>query len=131
MTIPEIVEELVSLANRIEYDKDNKQFPYKENIAKAIDELRVRIETDAEFDRITTKHDPVNHPSHYTQGSIECIQAMEAAYGKEVVMHFCMGNAFKYQWRFADKNGEEDIKKAQWYQNKFMELHKELKNDTK
>jgi hypothetical protein len=128
MTISEIILELTALANRVEYDK---QFNTVKEVAKAIDELRVRIETDEEFDRITTKHDPVNHPSHYTQGNIECIDAMQAAYGKESVMHFCKCNAFKYQWRFDKKNGEEDIKKAQWYQNKFLELKRELKHDTK
>lgn len=128
MTISEIILDLTALANRVEYDK---QFNTVKEVAKAIDELRVRIETDEEFDRITTKHDPVNHPSHYTQGNIECIDAMQAAYGKESVMHFCKCNAFKYQWRFDKKNGEEDIKKAQWYQNKFLELKRELKHDTK
>lgn len=127
MTISEIIQDLTALANRVEY---GKQFNTVKEVAKAIDELRVRIETDEEFDRITTKHDPVNHPSHYTQGNIECIDAMKAAYGKESVMHFCKCNAFKYQWRFDKKNGEEDIKKAQWYQNKFLELQRELKHDT-
>lgn len=128
MTISEIIQDLTALANRVEY---GKQFNTVKEVAKAIDELRVRIETDEEFDRITTKHDPVNHPLHYTQGNIECIDAMKAAYGKESVMHFCKCNAFKYQWRFDKKNGEEDIKKAQWYQNKFLELKRELKHDTK
>lgn len=128
MTISEIIQDLTALANRVEY---GKQFNTVKEVAKAIDELRMRIETDEEFDRITTKHDPVNHPSHYTQGNIECIDAMKAAYGKESVMHFCKCNAFKYQWRFDKKNGEEDIKKAQWYQNKFLELQRELKHDTK
>ena len=72
------------------------------------------------------QHDAVNHPSHYASGKIECIDAMEAAYGTEAVMHFCQCNAFKYQWRFNKKNGEEDIKKAQWYQNKYLELQNKL-----
>lgn len=70
----------------------------------------------------------VNHPSHYASGSIECIDAMIAAYGIKAVMDFCKCNAFKYQWRFESKNGEEDLRKAQWYQNKYIELkHIELK----
>lgn len=68
--------------------------------------------------------DNVNKPRHYAHGSIECIDAMEAAYGIEAVMHFCQCNAFKYQWRFENKNGDEDLKKSQWYQNKYMELEK-------
>lgn len=71
--------------------------------------------------------DNVNKPSHYTQGNIECIDAMLSAYGKEAVIHFCMCNAFKYQWRFNKKNGEEDILKCQWYQNKMIELQQKDK----
>lgn len=68
------------------------------------------------------KFDNVTNPKHYTNGGIECINAMESAYGIQVVMDFCKCNAFKYQWRFDKKNGIEDLKKAQWYQNKYMEL---------
>lgn len=67
-------------------------------------------------------YDNVNNPQHYASGGIECIDAMIAAYGKEAVMHFCQCNAFKYQWRFDKKNGIEDLKKAQWYNNKYIEL---------
>ena len=28
---------------------------------------------------------------------------------------FCLCNAFKYLWRYKNKNGAEDIKKARWY----------------
>lgn len=72
------------------------------------------------------KDDMVNHPPHYTQGGIECIDAMEAAYGTEAVIMFCMCNAFKYQWRFNNKNGREDILKCQWYQNKMVQLQNKL-----
>lgn len=73
------------------------------------------------------KEDKVNHPSHYTQGGIECIDAMEAALGKQVVMDFCLGNAFKYIFRCKNKNGLEDVKKANWYLNKLIELTEEQK----
>ena len=68
------------------------------------------------------KVDLVNFPPHYTQGGIECIQAMEAAYGKKAVAHFCICNAFKYLWRTEHKNGIQDIDKAIWYLNKYKEL---------
>lgn len=74
-------------------------------------------------------HDNVNHPAHYTQGGIECIDAMEAAYGTEAVIIFCMCNAYKYIWRNQKKNGTEDIKKCQWYLNKMMELQNKLKKN--
>lgn len=66
--------------------------------------------------------DAVTHPSHYTQGGIECIDAMVAAFGKEAVAHFCQCNAFKYIWRSELKNGIQDIDKAMWYLNKYEEL---------
>lgn len=64
----------------------------------------------------------VNHPSHYNQGGIECIDAMVSAFGKEAVGNFCICNAFKYVWRAKQKNGEEDLDKAIWYLNKVKEL---------
>ncbi len=76
-----------------------------------------------------TLRDNVNHPKHYSQGNIECIDAMVSAYGIETVIHFCMCNAFKYQWRFNAKNGKEDIEKCQWYQNKMLELKAENKKN--
>jgi hypothetical protein len=71
------------------------------------------------------KEERVNHPSHYNQGGIECIDAMLSAYGKEDVKAFCKCNAFKYIWRTGQKNGIEDIEKAIWYLNKYKELSEE------
>ena len=67
-----------------------------------------------------TKEDPVNHPQHYTQGGIECIEAEKAALG-DLFMGFLIGNALKYLWRFRHKNGLEDLKKAKWYLEKAIE----------
>lgn len=65
---------------------------------------------------------PVTHPSHYTQGNIQCIDAMESAFGKKAVATWCKLNAFKYIWREQHKNGLQDINKAIWYLNKYKEL---------
>ena len=61
------------------------------------------------------EHDAVNHPSHYTKGGIECIKAIEASMTPEGFQDYCKGNVIKYIWRFRDKNGLEDLKKAQVY----------------
>ena len=74
------------------------------------------------YDIIFGKSTNVDHPSHYNQGGIECIDAMVAAFGKEAVENFCLCNAFKYVWRNRDKNGFEDIDKAIWYLEKIKEL---------
>lgn len=68
------------------------------------------------------KPDMVNTPSHYTQGNIQCIDAMVSAFGKEAVATWCKINAFKYVWREEHKNGMEDIDKALWYLTKYKEL---------
>lgn len=68
------------------------------------------------------KEDVVNHPSHYESGKFECIEVMEEALGVDNVKGFCLCNAFKYIYRHRRKNGDEDIKKAQWYINKYLEL---------
>ena len=64
----------------------------------------------------------VNHPAHYNDGRIECIDAMIDAFGNNEVMSFCKINAFKYIWRAEHKGGVKDIKKAAWYLNKYIEL---------
>ena len=70
----------------------------------------------------TTEKDNVNHPSHYTSGDIECIDAI-----KEATKHlsgfegFLTGNCIKYLWRWKHKNGLEDLNKNIWYCNKLIE----------
>lgn len=79
--------------------------------------------------RIPTKHDGpeikemVNHPEHYS-GKYECIDEMVALFGVEAVKHFCMCNVYKYRFRADRKDGERDVKKAEWYMEKLMELGK-------
>ena len=73
----------------------------------------------SEFKRVET----VEHPQHYNQGNIECIDAMESAFGVDEVAAFCKLNAFKYIWRAGDKlNTVEDLKKARWYIDKIIEI---------
>ena len=70
--------------------------------------------------------DPVDHPSHYTSGEIECIDAIKASMSKEAFCGFLKGNQIKYLWRYEKKiNPLEDIKKAGWYRDR---LEKELQD---
>lgn len=67
--------------------------------------------------------DVINHPSHYTQGNVECIDAIEAATsGLSGIEAVCTGNALKYLWRWKNKNGLEDLKKARWYIDRLLSL---------
>lgn len=71
--------------------------------------------------------DNVNHPLHYTDKcSLECIEVMIIAFGVKAVIEFCKCNAFKYLWRYENKNGKEDLEKAIWYCNYGLKLaHKD------
>ena len=64
--------------------------------------------------------DPVNSPSHYNQGEIECIDAIEAALNDIEFRGYCKGNAIKYIWRERHKGQDESIKKAIWYLNRIL-----------
>ena len=60
--------------------------------------------------------DNVNNPQHYAGStSLECIECMKVTFGAVAVYNFCLCNAFKYLWRYKNKNGDEDIRKARWY----------------
>ena len=76
-----------------------------------------------------TENDAVNHPNHYTQGGIECIEALKAATvnlkGIEAV---CTANAIKYLWRWKEKNGTTDIRKCIWYCERLL---KEIGDETR
>lgn len=65
----------------------------------------------------------VNHPDHYTQGEIECIDAIESALGTEGFKAFLRGQILKYTWRLERKdNAVKDACKAQWYLHKLIDV---------
>ena len=66
--------------------------------------------------------DMVDHPPHYTQGGIECIEAIEAALTPEEFRGYIKGNAIKYIWREQHKGGDESMKKALWYLRRLLKL---------
>ena len=71
-------------------------------------------------------NEAVNHPDHY-QGKVECIDMMVELFGVEYTKGFCLCNAFKYLWRCKQKHKTpaEDVKKADWYLKKYLELEGE------
>jgi len=73
--------------------------------------------------------DNVNHPTHYTQGKVECIDAIESAtVNKTGLDAVCTANIIKYIWRCENKNGLEDLKKAQWYLDKLIKHNEQKRN---
>lgn len=87
----------------------------------AIDGARFIYESNLDAPEQTNPVDMVNSPPHYTQGKIECIEAIRAALTAEEFRGFCKGNAMKYVFRERLKGGMEDIKKAEWYLAKMQE----------
>ena len=69
-------------------------------------------------------HDPVNSPAHYADsfGGIQCIDAIETSMSTEEFKGFLKGNVQKYVWRYSQKNGAEDLKKAKWYLERLISL---------
>jgi hypothetical protein len=76
----------------------------------------VEIKTEKQFD-------PVERPSHYNQGEIECIEAMEAMLTREEFIGYLRGTVFKYNWRCRSKQSTlQDLEKGQWYLNRLIQL---------
>ena len=63
--------------------------------------------------------DMVNHPPHYNQHGIECIDAIQAC-TSDGFEFYLQGNILKYLWRYKYKNGIEDLQKADWYLQKLI-----------
>ena len=74
--------------------------------------------------------DMVNHPPHYTDGSVECIDAIRASMGDEAYEGFLKGQVMKYMWRY-EKNRKpaEDLAKAEWYLQRLIALWEEYENE--
>ena len=71
----------------------------------------------------------IDHPSHYTSGGIECIEAMKAMLtgyeqgqiATRYYWHFLAGQVLKYLWRWPLKeNPLQDLKKARWYLDRLI-----------
>ncbi len=72
---------------------------------------------------IESAPDMVDNPPHYNNGSIECIEAIEAMLNKDEYIGYLRGNAFKYRWRFRYKSKPfEDLRKARWYEERLMKF---------
>ena len=70
--------------------------------------------------------DMVNHPEHYNQNGVETIDIIYAYLTPKYVepfASFCMGNIIKYLDRYKFKNGQQDLKKAQWYAIKLIDIY--------
>lgn len=69
--------------------------------------------------------DIINAPEHYHVNGIDVIRFAELQFSKDEQKGFYRINAMKYLTRYDRKNGSEDLKKAQFYLNKLIELEGE------
>lgn len=81
-----------------------------------VDDLQVYAEQ-----RNGDNADNVNHPAHYTNGEIECIDAIKAALTPEEFRGYVKGLTIKYVWREQLKGHDEDLAKARWYLSELLE----------
>lgn len=58
----------------------------------------------------------VAHPKHYTEGEVECIEAIKSSMTHEAFLGYLKGNVMKYLWRYEKKDHSmQDLEKANWY----------------
>ena len=84
-----------------------------------------RLIEEFEMEEQNNKNKMVDHPPHYNQSGVECIDAIQAV-TEEGFEYYLQGNILKYLWRYRYKNGVEDLKKAEWYLRKLI-IQKEKK----
>ena len=105
------------------------KIPY--DLTRVIDlsyELDKKYATDSKLENAKTtetQSDPVNSPTHYQTGLIETINSIKNILGHEKFQAYCIGNVIKYLSRYREKNGLEDLKKAETYISFIIKSYKE------
>ena len=105
------------------------KIPY--DLTKVIDlsyELDKKYAADSKLENAKTtetQSDPVNSPTHYQTGLIETIDSIKNILGHEKFQAYCIGNVIKYLSRYREKNGLEDLKKAETYISFIIKSYKE------
>jgi len=119
-----------------DWDKVRKEhpaiLPYSPEELRELEERKLEATTDSidykpyidmAMQEAHAHEDMVNSPSHYTYGKVECIEAIQESMSAEAFKGYCKGAALKYLWRYERKDKSlEDLKKAQWYLNKLIEV---------
>jgi len=86
--------------------------------AEQIEDMKKKLE---EIVRGEEANNPIV-PNHYHKGGIDLLTFIDKKLSKERKAGFYQINILKYLTRYQDKNGVEDLKKAQYYLNKLIEL---------
>ena len=115
----------INNATPADWDRLRKQAPA---IETTIDESMMQVYVDMSKEELEAyifdeDEDVVNSPNHYNNGSIECIEGIQASMSTEAFAGYLKGNCMKYLWRY-DYKGKpvEDLQKAQWYLAKLLNV---------
>ena len=66
--------------------------------------------------------DEIDKPKHYTQGKVECLDAIDSMLEESSRIDFYRTQIVKYMWRLRDKGDSvKDAKKAQFYLGRLIE----------
>ena len=123
-----LLDEPCEIERRIDYPGQIKDL--EDHLEEMREELeKMANDPDALQELMTQKNNAVEHPSHYTSGGIECIDAMkamlsgyeQAKIATKFYWHFLSGQILKYLWRWPLKERPlQDLKKARWYLDKLI-----------
>ena len=117
-------EDLEAGTRRFENDLEEYKYIKQKNKSKNTRNVRKDLER-------LDKGDTVNHPMHYNNGDIECIDAIEAMLTSEEFIGYLRGNSLKYRWRFRyKKQPVEDMLKARWYEERLLDFYKKINLST-
>lgn len=97
--------------------QDESDFCYWDYATLSLYEVYEKTNKDEEHEEM---NDVVNHPSHYTSGKIEVIDYIE-----DQKLPYHLGNVVKYISRAGKKDPAktiEDLKKAEWYLHRYINL---------
>lgn len=98
---------------------------YNSKLLENLEPQLVHMQFDLNDENPLKEPDPV-HPTHYMlPEGLQVIDVELAMFGKEAVMSHCLCTAVEYLLRCKQKNGDEDVKKAGWWVNKYLELAQE------
>lgn len=75
-------------------------------------------------------HEEVDHPEHYLEGNIETYDYIKAKLTPDELRGYIKGNLLRYVSRERYKGGTKDLRKIQWYLNRYLEdLERQVEKD--
>ena len=109
---------------QIDAQTDNQDYPKPKR--RVIGTMTAKVHSKTDLRELENKKtvDMVNSPSHYNEFGIECIDAIQASMSAVQFKGHLKACCIKYLWRYEDKNGVEDLRKARWYLQKLIEKNR-------